>query len=139
MSEPVLVWTGRAGPQQLLLEGPEEAFNAAVAFRLANECRRRFNPHEGEFVLEVVAHELRGMIVPELESVGGACVEPLRQGVHQHFIINYSTQRQPPLVTFGAHGWDAGRGNQILIVHSDTTDLFRYVSKSCNLRRSKYG
>ena len=64
------------GPQQLLLEGPEETFNTAVAFRLANECRRRLDPQEGELVLEVVAHELRAMIVAELEPLGGAGLEP---------------------------------------------------------------
>ena len=57
-------------PQQLLLEGPEEAFNTAIAFRLANECRRRLDPQEGEFVLQVVAHELGGVIMPESESFG---------------------------------------------------------------------
>ena len=62
-------------PQQLLLERSEEAFDTAIAFRLANECRRRFNPQEGEFVLEVVAHELRGMIVPESESFSSPCLE----------------------------------------------------------------
>ena len=59
----------------MLLERPEEAFDTAVSVRLANECRRRLDPQEGEFVLEVVAHELRGMIVPESESFGGACLE----------------------------------------------------------------
>ena len=59
-------------PQQLLLERPEEAFDTAIAFRLANECRRRLNPQEGEFVLEVIAHELRTVIVPESESFGAA-------------------------------------------------------------------
>ena len=62
-------------PQQLLLERPEEAFNTAVAFRFANKRRRRLNPQEGEFVLEVIAHELRTVIVPESESFGGAAPE----------------------------------------------------------------
>ena len=59
-------------PQQLLLERPEEAFDTAVAFRLANKRRRRLDSQEGEFVLEVVAHELRTVIVPESESFGAA-------------------------------------------------------------------
>ena len=62
-------------PQQLLLERSEEAFDTAVAFRLANKRRRRLDPQEGEFVLEVVAHELRTVIVPESESFGGAPAE----------------------------------------------------------------
>ena len=61
--------------QQLLFERPEEAFDTAIAFRLANECRRRLNPQEGEFVLEVIAHELGTVIVPESESFGGAAPE----------------------------------------------------------------
>ena len=64
------------GPQQLLLERPEESFNKAVPFRLANECLRRLDPQEGELILEVVTHELRGMIVPALESLGGHWLEP---------------------------------------------------------------
>ena len=36
------------GPQQLLLEGSEEAFDTAIAFRLANECGRRLDSQEGE-------------------------------------------------------------------------------------------
>ena len=64
------------GPQQLLLERPEETFNTAIAFRFASECRRRLNPQEGKFVLQVVAHELRTVIVPELEPLGGAGPEP---------------------------------------------------------------
>ena len=62
-------------PQQLLLERPEEAFDTAIAFRLANKRRRRFDSQEGEFVLEVVAHELRTVIVPESESFGGGGLE----------------------------------------------------------------
>ena len=62
-------------PQQLLLERPEEAFDTAVAFRLANKRRRRLDSQEGEFVLEVIAHELRTVIVPESESFGGAAPE----------------------------------------------------------------
>ena len=62
-------------PQQLLLERSEEAFDTAVAFRLANKRRRRLDPQEGEFVLEVVAHELRTVIVPESESFGAAPAE----------------------------------------------------------------
>ena len=42
-------------PQQLLLERSEEAFDTAIAFRFANECRGRLDSQEGEFVLEVGA------------------------------------------------------------------------------------
>ena len=35
-----------ADPQQLLFERPEETFNTTVAFRLANECRRRLHPRK---------------------------------------------------------------------------------------------
>ena len=58
-------------PQQLLLERSEEAFDTAVAFRFANKRRRRLDSQEGEFVLEVIAHELGTVIVPESESFGG--------------------------------------------------------------------
>ena len=69
-------------PQQLFLGDPEEAFNTAIAFRLSNECRRRLDPQEGEFVLEVVAHKLRGMIVPQLVPLGGAGQEPSEVLMH---------------------------------------------------------
>ncbi len=62
-------------PQQLLLERPEEAFDTTIAFRLANECRRRLDSQKGEFVLEVIAHELRTVIVTESEPFGGAAPE----------------------------------------------------------------
>ena len=62
-------------PQQLLLERSEEAFDTAVAFRFANKRRRRLDSQEGEFVLEVIAHELRTVIVPESESFGGGAPE----------------------------------------------------------------
>ena len=62
-------------PQQLLLERPEEAFDTAVAFRLANKRRRRVDSQEAEFVLEVIAHKLGTVIVPESESFGGGAAE----------------------------------------------------------------
>ena len=62
-------------PEQLLLERFEEAFDTAVAFGLANERRRRFHAQETDFVLEIVAHELRAVIVPESKSSGGVGLE----------------------------------------------------------------
>ena len=64
------------GSQQLLLEGPEKTFNTAVALRLANECRGRLDSQESELVLEVFAHELGGMIVPQSAPLGSASLKP---------------------------------------------------------------
>ena len=55
----------------MLLEHPEEALDTAIAFGLANENRRRFKIQETDFILEVVAHELQIVIVPESEAIGG--------------------------------------------------------------------
>ena len=63
------------GPEQLLLERFEEAFDTALAFGLANERRRRFHAQETDLILEVVAHELRAVIVPESKSSGGVSLE----------------------------------------------------------------
>ena len=64
-----------ADPEQLFLKRFEEAFDTTIAFRLADEGRRRFDAQETDLVLEVVAHELRAVIRAELQSVDGARVE----------------------------------------------------------------
>ena len=56
-------------PEQLFLERSEETFDTTVAFQLADEGRRGFDAHETDLVLEVVAHELRAVIMSELQSV----------------------------------------------------------------------
>ncbi len=57
--------TERAHPEQLFLERFEKTFDAAVAFGFTNKGGRGFDPEEPDFVLKVLAHELRPVIVPK--------------------------------------------------------------------------
>ena len=43
-------------PEELFFQGAEKTFDAAVAFRLPHECRRRGDTQEGNLGLKVVAH-----------------------------------------------------------------------------------
>ena len=54
-------------PQQLFLEGAEEPFDATVAFRLADEGRRRHDAEEPHLGLKVVAHVLTAVVVAHRE------------------------------------------------------------------------
>ena len=55
-------------PKQVLLQRADEPFGAAVAFRGADEGGRAFDAEESEFLLEVVRHVLRSVIVPHREA-----------------------------------------------------------------------
>ena len=55
----------RADPQQVLLQGPDEALGAAIAFRLAHERRRALDAEEADLGLEVVADVLATVVVAE--------------------------------------------------------------------------
>jgi hypothetical protein len=52
-----------ADPQQVLLEGPNEALDTAVALGLAHESRRARDAEEGERALVVVGDELAAVVV----------------------------------------------------------------------------
>src|SRR5688572_26574027 len=58
-----------ADPQQVLLEGPDEALDTAVALGLAHESRRARDAEEGELALVVVGDELTSVVVAELQAV----------------------------------------------------------------------
>ena len=57
-----------ANPEQLFLERFEKTFDAAVALGFTDEGGRGLDPEEPDFVLKVIAHELRPVIVAKLES-----------------------------------------------------------------------
>src|SRR4028119_55133 len=59
-------------PQQVLLQGPDEALGAAVPFRGANERRGARDPEEAKFFLEVVGHVLASVVMPDGEAAGAA-------------------------------------------------------------------
>ena len=61
--------------QQLLLQRANEAFDAAVAFRLAHERRGRLHAQEGDFGLIVVAHVLAAVVVPVADTCRRAGAE----------------------------------------------------------------
>ncbi len=57
-----------AAPQELFLQGPKEAFNAAVAFGLAHEGGRGRDAEEGDLGLEVRTEIHAAVIVPQRQA-----------------------------------------------------------------------
>src|SRR3954451_24725104 len=49
-------------PEQVLLQGADEALGAAIAFRCPHEGGRTLDAEEGQFLLEVIAYVLRAVI-----------------------------------------------------------------------------
>jgi hypothetical protein len=59
-----------AHPQQLLFEGTEEPFDAAVAFRLADEAWRGVHARKADLILEVLAPVLCAVVITQDEAGG---------------------------------------------------------------------
>src|SRR3954468_12391369 len=57
-----------AHPEQVLLQGPDEALGAAVALGSPHKGRRALDAQEGKLPLEGVGHVLRSVIVPHGET-----------------------------------------------------------------------
>src|SRR3712207_9146407 len=57
-------------PQEVLLQGADEAFRDAVALRLADEGRRTLDAEDGDLVLEVTGHVVGAMGVAKREALG---------------------------------------------------------------------
>src|SRR3954467_330341 len=55
-------------PEQVLLQGPDEALGAAVPLRRPHEGRRTLDAEEGKLLLEGVGHVLAPVIVPHGET-----------------------------------------------------------------------
>src|SRR3954467_11143534 len=55
-------------PEQVLLQGPNEALGAAIPLRRPHEGGRTRDAQEGEFLLEGVGHVLAPVIVPHGET-----------------------------------------------------------------------
>jgi hypothetical protein len=70
-------------PKQLFLEGAEEALDAAVAFRLPDKGGRRSDAKKGDLGLEVVAHELRAVIMPESDAASDVFCETTELFTHR--------------------------------------------------------
>ena len=71
-----------ADPEQVLLQRPDEALGAAVAFGLAHEGGRARDAEEGEFALEVVGDVLAAVIVAKLEASCDASSEGTEAGAN---------------------------------------------------------
>src|SRR3954466_1961854 len=58
-------------PEEVLLQGADEAFGDAVALGLADEGGRALDAKKGDLVLEVAGHVVRAVVVAEGETLGG--------------------------------------------------------------------
>jgi len=57
-------------PEELLLEGPDESFGAAVPIGLPDVGRTRLDPKELDLLLEDIAHERAAVILTKLQATG---------------------------------------------------------------------
>src|SRR3954470_4121316 len=63
-------------PEQVLLQGADEPLGAAIAFRCPHEGGRTLDPEKDEFLLEVIGHVLRAVIVAHRQTAGDRLGEP---------------------------------------------------------------
>jgi hypothetical protein len=71
-----------ADPEQVLLEGADEALDAAVALGLTDEGGRARDAEEGELALEVVGDELAAVIVTQPQAARDALGEGAEADAH---------------------------------------------------------
>src|SRR5690606_17079352 len=65
-----------AQPEELFLEGADEALGATVALRRAHEGRARLEPEEADFALEILGGVDAAVIMPQPDSGGEILVGP---------------------------------------------------------------
>jgi hypothetical protein len=69
-----------AHPQEVLLQGPDEPFGAAVALGLTHEGGRTLDAEEAELALIVMCDELAAVIVADLQASGDTLGEGAEAG-----------------------------------------------------------
>src|SRR5918998_6151716 len=62
-------------PEEVLLQGADEALGDAVALRLADEGRRTLDAEEADLALEVARHVVRAAVVAQREALGDAAAD----------------------------------------------------------------
>src|SRR5215216_1564327 len=69
-------------PEQVFLEGADEALGAAIAFRGPDEGGRTIDPEKGQFLLEVIGHVLRAVVVAHGQTAGDRLGKPAEMLPH---------------------------------------------------------
>jgi hypothetical protein len=72
----------RVHPEQVLLQGPDEALGAAVPLGSPHEGRRALDAEKGKFPLEGVGHVLAPMIVARQEPTRDPLSEAAEAATH---------------------------------------------------------
>src|SRR3954452_25535807 len=69
-------------PEQVFLQRTDEALGAAIAFWCPHEGGRTLDAEEGQFLLEVVRHVLRAVVVAHGQTAGDHLGEPAKTLSH---------------------------------------------------------
>ena len=69
-------------PEEVLLEGADEALGDAVALRLADEGGRALDAEEADLRLEVASQIARAVVVAQRQAFGRAAVEGAEVAQH---------------------------------------------------------
>src|SRR4028119_144544 len=93
-----------AHPQEVLLQGPNEALRTATARRGSHEGRRALDTQEGKFLLEGVGHVLAAVIVPN----GQTAPDPLGESAE---VVPHALPEGPERLDAGGAG-RAGAGRR---------------------------
>src|SRR3954454_15019710 len=96
-----------ADPQQVLLQGPDEALGTAIALGLAHEGRRALDAKEADLGLEVVADVLAAVVVAQPEAGGDPLGE--RAEALAHRLRDRLERREPVGAAAGVDADALGR------------------------------
>src|SRR3954464_2990586 len=69
-------------PEEVLLQGADEAFRDAVALGLVDEGERALDAEEGDLVLEIAGHIVRTVVVAEGEALGRVLLDAAEVAQH---------------------------------------------------------
>src|SRR4051812_42041696 len=72
----------RVHPEQVLLQGPDEALGTAIALGSPHEGGRTLDAEEGKLLLEGIGHVLRSMIVARREPTRDPLSEAAQAAAH---------------------------------------------------------
>src|SRR3954452_5344109 len=118
-------------PEQVFLQRADEALGAAIAFWCPHEGGRTLDAEEGQFLLEVVRHVLRAVVVAHDQTAGDCLGEPAEMLPHPLADRLQSLEAGGPRMSVNADTFGGA------MIDRDEHELFAEVGDGLTERRRR--